>query len=221
VDIRALHTVKRAGRPDLLITVHLVGPLSPNPSIELSSNESYLSTSDLVSYLITGRPTFALDAQTQTVVEQASTVLFPTLTAFAAQRIRSAIGSWVDVLQFQGGASQIETISGGAAKKSLEDYFFGSRLGGEKQISNNLFFSFSAGLCALNRNTAQSTNQNAFEGFVDALGGKLEYRFNPRFSVQVGTDPPTQALYCRNAALGSIVSTPRQFGLSLLRTWHF
>jgi translocation and assembly module TamB len=221
VDIKALHTVKRVGQADLQITVHVVGPLNPNPSIELTSNESYLSTSDLVSYLMTGRPTFALDERTQSVVQQASTVLLPTLTSFAAQRIRSTIGSWVDVLSFQGGTPQ-QMQGGFQAGQSFRDYFFGARVGGEKQISNNLFFSFSAGLCSLNRETTSPTNPSGIEGFVDALGGKLEYRFNPQLSLQAGTDPPTQALYCRNSgSLGNLVSTPRQWGLSLLRTWHF
>ena len=221
VDIRALHTVKRGGQSDLQITVHVVGPLAPNPSIELSSNEGYLSTSDLVSYLITGRPTFALDERTQSVVQQASTVLLPTLTALAAQRIRSSIGSWVDVLQFQGGTSQQLDNRSFQARQTFADYFFGARVGGEKQISNNLFFSFSAGLCSL-RNDNTGTNQQGVQGFVDALGGRLEYRFNPQLSVQAGTEPRTEALYCRNSpSLGSLVSTPRQWGLSLLRTWHF
>ena len=57
---------------------------------------------------------------------------------------------------------------------------------------------------------------------ANALGGKVEYRFNPKLSLQVGTDPPTSALYCRsNYSLGSLVETPRQWGLSILRTWHF
>ena len=221
IDIRANHTVKRKDQPDLIITVHLVGPLSPNPSIELTSSESYLSTSDLVSYLVTGQPSFALDPSSQSVVQQASTVLFPTLTAFAAQGLRSSIGSWVDVLQFQGGASQLQGISGVAAGQSFRDYFFGARVGGEKQISNNVFFSFSAGLCSLDR---ANTNQSGVGGFVEGLGGKLEYRFNPRLSVQAGTEPPTSALYCSGRSsfsFGSVVSTPRQWGLSLLRTWHF
>ena len=141
------------------------------------------------------------------------------------QGLRNAVGSWVDVLQFQGGASQLKALGANEARNSFRDYFFGARLGGEKQISNNLFFSFSAGLCSLSGQTpAQTNGQSAVGGFVESLGGKLEYRFNPRLSVQAGTDPPTTALYCggrSGVSFGSVVSTPRQWGLSLLRTWHF
>src|SRR6185503_20107353 len=163
-----------------------------------------------------------LDERTQSIVQQASTVLLPTLTALAAQRLRSTIGSWVDVIQFQGGVPpQLQGGGSQTGQSSFANYFFGARVGGEKQISNNLFFSFSAGLCSLNRES-YAPSQNGIESFVEALGGKLEYRFNPQLSVQAGTDPPTQALYCRNStSLGNLVSTPRQWGLSLLRTWHF
>jgi translocation and assembly module TamB len=225
LDINATHDVKRAQQPDLVIAVHIVGTLSPHPAIELTApNESYLSTSDLVSYLVTGQPTYALNSADRKFVEQASTILFPTLTAYAAQSLRNSIGSWVDVLQFQGGASQLSGLSGLQAQNSFRDYFYGARLGGEKQISNNLFFSFSAGLCSLNRETMSQAGQSAVGGFVQSLGGKLEYRFNPKLSLQAGTDPPTSALYCggkSGVSLGSVVSTPRQGFVSLLRTWHF
>ena len=61
LDINATHDVKRAAQPDLVITVHIVGPLSPHPAIAFTSSEPYLSTSDLISYLITGQPTYALN----------------------------------------------------------------------------------------------------------------------------------------------------------------
>ena len=224
LDITATHDVKRAGQPDLTIQVRIVGPLIPNPQIELSStNESYRSTSDLLSYLVTGQPTYALNSGEYKFVQQVSTVILPTLTSVAAQGLRNTVGSWVDLLQLQGGASELQTLSGAAGVQSFKELLFGARLGGEKQISNNMFFSFSAGLCSLNRDYLGS-NQTAATGFVESLGGKVEYRFNPKLSVQVGTDPKTEALYCSGrsgASLGSVVSTPRQWGLSLLRTWHF
>jgi hypothetical protein len=125
------------------------------------------------------------------------------------------------VIQIQSGAAP--TFGTGTSSQStFKDYFFNTRLGGEKQISNNLFFSFSAGLCSFNRENNIANNQNAFNGFVEALSGKLEYRFTPHLSLQAGTDPSTSSLYCRsNYSLGNVVQTPRQWGLSLLRTWHF
>lgn len=224
VDITATHAVKRANQADLVIQVRLSGFLYPNPTIELSStNESYLSPSDLVSYLVTGQPTYALNSGELSVVQQVSNVIAPTLSAYSESLLRSATGlSFFDVLQIQGGAAP--TLGNSATTQStLRDYVFGARLGAEKQISNNLFVSFSAGLCPFNREYQQAQNTSAINGFVDALGAKLVYRFNPQLALQAGTDPPTQVLYCGRStvSLGSVVSTPRQWGFSLLRSWHF
>jgi len=222
VDITATHAVKRAGQTDLIIQVHLSGFLYPAPSIELSStNEPYLSTSDLVSYLVAGQPTYALNSGDFNVVQQVSNVVAPTLSSYAEAGLKSTpFGNLVDVLQISSGAAPT-ALQTNTSQSTFKDYFFGARLGGEKQLSNNLFFSFSAGLCSLNKEYVPQ-NQTALGGFVGALGGKIEYRFNPQVSVQAGTDPPTTALYCRsNYSLGSVVETPRQWGVSFLRTWHF
>ena len=55
------------------------------------------------------------------------------------------------------------------------------------------------------------------------VGLNLEYRFNPHLAVKAGTDPPTAALYCgrSNLSLGTVIQTPRQWGLSLVHNWHF
>jgi translocation and assembly module TamB len=222
VDITAQHAVKRAGQPDLMIQVHLTGFLYPNPSIELSStNEPYLSTSDLVSYLVTGQPTYALNSGDLNLVQQVSNVVAPTLSSFAEAGVRQIGLNWFDVISIQSGSAPTTLQTTSQVNSTIKDYFFGARLGGEKQLSNNLFFNFSAGLCSLNREYL-GPNQTAIGNFVEALGGHVEYRFNPHLSVQAGTDPPTSMLYCRNNySLGSVVATPRQWGLSVLRTWHF
>ncbi len=222
IDITAQHAVKRSGQPDLLIEVHLSGYLFPNPSIDLRSiNESYLSPSDLVSYLVTGQPTYALSSGELNVVQQVSNVVGPTLSSVAESSLRGVgFGNWFDVISIESGAAPT-TLQTTSQQSTIKDYFFGARLGGEKQLSNNLFFNFSAGLCSLNREYV-GTGQTAIGNFVDALGGHIEWRFNPRLSLQAGTDPPTSALYCRNNySLGSVVATPRQWGLSVLRSWHF
>jgi len=225
VDITATHSVKRAGQSDLVIQVRLSGFLYPNPSIALeSTNEPYLSASDLVSYLVTGQPTYALNSGDLSVVQQVSNVVGPTLSTYAAEGLRNTgLGTLIDMIQIQSGAAPTTLQSNASSQATFRDYVLNSRLGGEKQISNNLFFSFSAGLCSLNKDYLQQQNQTALGGFVGALGGKLEYRFNPRLSLQAGTEPPTSALYCgrTNNSLSSVIQTPRQWGLSLLRTWHF
>jgi hypothetical protein len=174
-----------------------------------------------VSYLVTGQPTYALSSGDLNVVQQVSNVVGPTLSSVAESSLRGVgLGNWFDLITIQSGAAPT-ALQNSSQQSTIKDYFFGARLGGEKQLSNNLFFNFSAGLCSLNREYL-GTNQSALNNFVDALGGHIEWRFNPQLSVQAGTDPPTSALYCRNNySLGSVVATPRQVGLSVLRTWHF
>jgi translocation and assembly module TamB len=218
-DITASYNLKRRSQTDLTVTVHVVGSLLPNPSIELSSNENWLSTSDLISYLVTGQPTYALNQTDTKVVQQASSVLFPTLTAVGAEQLRKFVGSWVDNLQIQGGTSGVLDTAG-----TFRSYLAGARVGAEKQIANNLFVSLSTGLCSINKDYLNDQKYDALGGLISTLGGKIEYRFTPQLSLQALTDPPTSAIYCgRSSGVQglSIIQTPRQYGFSLLRSWHF
>jgi hypothetical protein len=120
------------------------------------------------------------------------------------------------MFQFQAGATQTDPAQT-ARTNTAVDFFANARLGGEKQITNNLFFSFSAGLCQLG---AGSENDPGVTGFVDQLGGTLQYRFSPTLSVDVGREPPSSALVCGRGLRG-FVATPPQWGLSLSKTWRF
>ena len=54
-----------------------------------STNEPYLSTSDLVSYLVAGQPTYALNSGDFTIVQQVSNVVAPTLSSYAEAGLKS------------------------------------------------------------------------------------------------------------------------------------
>ena len=97
-------------------------------------------------------------------------------------------------------------------------------MGGEKQISDRLFLSFSTGLCFANQ-TGEDPN-GGLKGFGNAIEGKLEYRFPltapERFSLRAGREPPASALRCgANTNVRGFVQTPQQWGVSLLRSWSF
>src|SRR3712207_9340760 len=40
----------------ICVRARIVGPFYPQPSLELSSDDAFISQTDLVSYLVTGRP---------------------------------------------------------------------------------------------------------------------------------------------------------------------
>lgn len=214
LDISAQYNVTQAGRPDIGVIVHLRGPLNPAPTIDFASTENYeISQSDLVSYLVSGQP--AVD-NVNDPTKAAVSALVPTASTLLAHTLGEKIGSWVDLLQIQGGAPTT-LQSGDKQQYNAQNFFYGARVGAEKQIRNNLSFSFSAGLCSLDLRPDNTS------GFSDALGGKLVYRFKPTLSLQAGSEPATSALYCGKglASVPGLIATPRQWGLSLLRTWRF
>ena len=219
VDITALYTVKRPQQQDLGILVRLHGPFYPYPVIDLSSNESFeIAQSDLVSYLVTGQPAFNLTNAEQNQLQAVAMALLPNASAFLAEKLRDQVGSWVDVVQVQWGTTGSEQDLGPnqptGLSSSVTSVLAGTRIGGEKQISDNLFLSVSAGLCPF-------TTAGKDYSFASTLGTKVEYRFDPRLSLQAVYEPQESVRLCNEPTARSIVQSPRQFGLSLFRTWHF
>jgi len=216
IDISALYNVKRPGQSDLGVVVHLHGPYYPYPVIDLTSNENYeISQSDLVSYLVTGQPAFQLQGTARENVNAAAAVLLPSASSVLAAKLREQIGPWVDAIQFQGGATN-DFVSG--SNQTYQDILKTARIGGEKQVGNNLFVSLSAGLCPFTQSNAAANDQL---NFLNTLGWKVEYRFEPTLSLQAGLEPSSSARTCQAESLRGLVPTPRQWGLSLFRTWRF
>ena len=106
LDIAALHRVKQADRPDIGVRARLTGPVKPAPILMLESAENYqLSQSDLVSYLVTGRPSFDAAARETDQVQTAADVLLPTISTQFGQYLRGQFGSLLDAVQLQAGAT--------------------------------------------------------------------------------------------------------------------
>jgi translocation and assembly module TamB len=217
LDITALYTVKRHNQQPLGIRARLTGDLYPQPILRLESNETFqLSQSDLVSYLVTGQPSFEL-GDSDRYAETAANLVLPTLGTQFGRLLQSQFGDLIDWnLRFEAGATETDKlITSQGRAKGFNDFFANARLGGEKEVLKNVYFTVSTGLCGL------SKNQSADElRFTDALGGKLEYRL-PRLSVEAGIEPPSSALLCGRGGVRGSVQTPRQFGISLSRSWHF
>jgi translocation and assembly module TamB len=210
LDISALYTVKQLNRPDIGVRARLSGELYPQPTLTLESAESFqLSQSDLISYLVTGAPSFEPDQIRRT----SASVLFPTVGTAASGLLRRTF-PWVDQVRFEGGAADLSESA--QIGRSAQDYFFSGTVGGEKQLTDNLFFSLSTGLCALDPNA-----QNDDLSFLDYLGGKLQYRFPRSLSVEAAREPPTSARSCGREGLRGVPLTPPQWAFSLARSWRF
>ena len=223
IDVTALYNVKQGNRADIGIRARIFGNFYPQPALDLSSTDAYLSPSDLVSYLVTGRASFEQGGLDVAASQRAAEFLLPTVNATVSRALRDQLGGFVDLIQIQSGAA-IDPLAGGdAASSPFRSFLYSTRLGGEKQIKDRLFLSFSTGLCQLRG--SEDTSQQGVNGFVNAIEGKLEYRFpllSPdRLALRAGREPAASALRCGNDRVRGFVATPQQWGFSVFRSWAF
>jgi translocation and assembly module TamB len=211
LDIRALYNVKQARDRDLGVIVKIQGPVLPYPPISFESTADYaISSSDLLSYLLTGRPGFDFSTNQPEVL---ASFLAPTVSAFTADKLRQSFGSFVD-LQFQLGAGG-QDVNGNF---SARQYLSGATIGAGKQLTNNLYLNVNTGgFCP----TADANGGAKFNP-LSGLGAKLEYRFKPELSMQFAYDPPTISRTCNlNQNISGFVQTPSQIAFSLSHAWRF
>lgn len=219
LDIAALHTVRQpaqSNRPDVRIRVTIGGTLA-QPVLELSSADSPpLPQSDLLSYLVTGQPAFALGGTGDDYAGTLGTVGIRWAGSYLSSL---ASGKVVDVVQIQttgvSGTDAQQLIRGGIGVLST------TRVGIGWQLSDRTFLSASTGLCSLNRLRNETVTTAQDMGLVDELGAKVEHRFNHGFSGEIGVEPSTGALSCARSAARGLQQTPRQLGLDFFKTWKF
>ena len=152
-------------------------------------------------------------------------MVLPTGSAVLSRALRDQLGGWVDLFQIQtAAADEIATRSsaGVTSQNTFRSVLSGTRLGGEKQISDRLFLSFSTGLCQLGATTDKE--QQGVTGFVNQIEGKLEYRFPliapDQLSLRAGREPAASGR-CELGASRGFIATPQQWGFSLFRSWSF
>ena len=224
IDVTAQYQVKQSSRADIGIKARIVGNFYPQPALELSSTDASLSPSDLVSYLVTGRPSFERGGLDVAASQRAVEFLLPTVNATVSRALRDQLGGFVDLIQIQSGAAiDPLSVSDGTASGPLRSFLYSTRLGGEKQIKDRLFLSFSTGLCQLRG--SEDASQQGLNGFVNAIEGKLEYRFPllapDRLALRAGREPAASALRCGADRVRGFVATPQQWGVSVFRSWAF
>ncbi len=215
LNITAINTVRRPAQSlngqDVRIRATIGGTLS-SPSLQLSSADNLpLSQSDLLSYLVTGEPAFALDYIQAQYLNQLANVAVRS----AGNILSSAIPRSVfDVVELQTPALLAPQNAGTTDNSTFYSNLLSTRALVGKQLSNSLFLNFSTGFCAENFKTASSFQHN--------LGLKLEYRLSASYTAQLGVEPGTTDLLCsRPGSLQLIQQTPSQLGIDFLRSWRF
>ncbi|MEO7218155.1 MAG: translocation/assembly module TamB domain-containing protein [Gemmatimonadaceae bacterium] len=215
LNITAINTVRRPRESlngqDIRIRATIGGTLSA-PSLALASADNLpLSQSDLLSYLITGEPAFALDYTAGQYVNQLANVAVRS----AGNLISSAIPRSVfDVVELQTPALLAPQAPGTTDNSTFYTNLLNTRALVGKQLNNNLFLDVSTGFCAENFRSATNFQHN--------LGLRLEYRFSQSYTAQLGVEPGTTDLLCsRPGSLQTLQQTPSQLGIDFLRSWRF
>lgn len=207
LDIRAIHTVRRPrqsfNRGDVRVLVAITGTLG-DPVLSLASADSLpLSQSDLLSYLVTGEPAFALSNSSSQYTEQLLTIGGRLAGTFISSRIPRSV---FDIVEVQAG-----TIGGEGSPGSTSSYLsslFTTRVILGKQLSERWFLGLSTGLCRAN--------------FAENLGLRLEYRISSTLSAEGGIEPGSGELACAGTtAARGFQQTPPQLGVDVFRSWRF
>jgi translocation and assembly module TamB len=219
--VDALHTVRQYSqqgvRPDVRVRVHMGGTLN-QPTLLLSTPDSVrVTNSDLISYLVTGGPSFEIGGTNK---DLSTTALSVVLGSFGSVLGGKAAGGVCDdanvsTAGLEGYGGKIKDVGGGVLS--------GIRLGCAKQVGERTFVRLDAGLCQIGQLVSGSGGGNPLS-FTDALGLKLDYLLGPGLSASFGVEPPTSAVLCSvnaNASARGFVPTPRQVGFDLFRVWRF
>jgi translocation and assembly module TamB len=180
LDIAAEHPVRTVEGGQLVVRAVIGGTLlTPRLTLE-SDQRPPLSETEIVSYLLFGRPSFGLVAAGSGAGGELD-VLKSTAIGYAAGELGhglvSTLGLPVDYL----------AIRPGAVRQGDPFGFLSTRLEAGTQIGDRTFVTLNAGLCEVR------TSQ--------LVGASVEYRLNPHWTIEASLEPLVVA--CRAGALSS------------------
>ncbi len=217
LDIAALHVVRQqrpnSNRQDVRIRVRMGGTLG-QPTLTLSSADNPpLPESDMLSYLVTGEPAYALFGTPY--AEQGATLALRLAGSYLSSRLA---GGRFDLVQVEPTA-----LNPGEAtnlRQSGLGILAATRVGVGGQVGQRTFLSVTTGLCGLAPQSAGSADPLSL--FAQGLGVKLERQFDNRFSAALGVEPGSSAQTCgRPGASRTFQQTPPQFGIDFFRSWSW
>ncbi|MBY0492048.1 MAG: translocation/assembly module TamB domain-containing protein [Gemmatimonadaceae bacterium] len=202
LDINATNVVRATGGSEIPVRVHIGGTYDV-PVLTLSSTDPLYASapeSEIISLLVFGAPTFALDGQRQSTVQAVSGVLLPTVGGLAEGKLQQWLPK-LSTLQIQTGNGQDQ------AQLSATRLLDNLSITAGKQIGDKTFLRVNTGVC---RGTGDVTGGNRLWAGLAA-----EYRVGPTVFAQIGVDPG--AAPCTR--LGGDQLPRRQFGFDLFKEW--
>lgn len=219
MDIRALHTVRtfsqNTARQDVRVRVNIGGTLgSPRASFS-TPDSARVSDSDILSYLITGAPSNEIVGRSGGVSSTAYRLVLSSFGSVIGSKIPT--GLCTDAQFTTAGLDQYT----GGLRDVGSSILSGSRFNCAKQLTDRAFVRLDAGLCSIGQLLGQGGSFDPLT-LTEAMGLKVDYRFNYGVSASAGLDPSTSAALCtRDAVVRGFAPTPRQFGFDLFRAWQF
>ncbi|HEX7123121.1 MAG TPA: translocation/assembly module TamB domain-containing protein [Gemmatimonadaceae bacterium] len=218
LDITATHRVRQisttlSGRHDVRIGARLSGTVN-RPDVSLFSADSVtLSESDLISYLVTGAPSFGIGGSFRENAATASAILFGSATSLLTSRFS---GGLFDFVEIQTAADQLRTTR----IRDSDRFLLGAQLGLGMQLNDRTFFTLNTGLCPFGQlfRSGSSIDPMSIAG---SMGAQIEHRFGTGYGVSASLEPPLSALVCSQATDPGLFPSRRQFGFDLFRLWRF
>ena len=218
LDITAIYTVRKfnstVAQQDRRIRVKIGGTLN-QPLIDFeSADDARLSQSDLISYLVTGGPSFGVGDATQGTGPGgvAANTLINTVGSALGDKL-AGLGV-LDVVQIQT-AGLDRSAQQNSNSDAGSQLIAGTRIGGGIQFGERTYLSANVGLCPL----APQTNTKALT-LQDLLGLKVEYKMSRVYGLSVGLEPSSAGLTCGGILRGT-ANTPPQIGFDFTGLWRF
>lgn len=173
LDIIAEHVVRTVQGGQLAVRAVITGTIQ-SPQLRLESDQQPpLSETEIVSYLMFGRPTFELESgpgatNERGLVATAVTSMAGTVSAgILQQSLVTELGLPIDYLTIRPGAATSESA-----------LLSGARIEAGKQISSRTFLTLNAGLCEVRQGE-----------LTKLLGATLEYRLGRRWTLETSYEP--------------------------------
>ena len=198
LDIVAEHPVRAVQGNDIVVRAVIGGTLlTPKLSLE-SDQRPPLSETEIVSYLLFGRPSFDLasgggtagSSSEQAIFQGAMAGLAGVLSGELEQTLVTDLGLPVDYIAIRPGGG------------TVGDIFGSTRVEAGTQIGERTFLTLNAGFCQVSRGLSSQ-----------ALGASVEYHLTGRWSMQASVEPTVQE--CRPSGLLIRPPAPYQIGFDL------
>ncbi|MEQ1693271.1 MAG: translocation/assembly module TamB domain-containing protein, partial [Gemmatimonas sp.] len=204
LDISATNVVRLSTGDEIPVSVHIGGTIE-RPLLTLSSTDPLYASapeSEVISLLIFGAPTFALDGQSQSTVRAVTGVLLPSVGGFGL--VEGALNKLLpgfNTLQLTAAGGQSGDLNASSLINNLS-------LTAGKQVGEKTFLRLNTGVC---RSSGQTSARGLWGGVA------VEYRISTGLTAQMGVDPGSAP--CSRSS-GDLF--PRlQFGFDLFREWIF